>query len=434
MSNAPSVLMSRPSLGFRSISELAPLYDPSSTPQSGSRLRGSKAVSGAHTATGSQLPHSPLLPLPPANSSKPLLRTDRSDAEQTENVEPSRFLEVSGGPGALAARRQARRGVSEGYAFHSHQMKPSHTAMAPSSTLSPKTALRLNIAAASDPNSHPAASKSAGMIRSYSLPVATQEEHDEQQRVMALGPASGGRHTGNPAWWQYGWPSPGGLNHRHVHNPATSSSGGLPQRTRSSQGASSPLSTTTPIDAAASTHVSSSASTPKPTRSTKTHSSCSPKMKNKHLPGIHQHTFKSSSRSASTSPKMGRSPLAAMSTNLPAVDQQHELADEDSKSVIDHEVGAGDTFGIEMDALNQRFADWSRAQKSPEQDDYFNLVHDEPNSSGAFLRAAGGSDTSDEARTPRASSPRPLHKHVEADEDQNRWSGSFDFIHPDHLV
>ncbi len=117
-----------------------------------------------------------------------------------------------------------------------------------------------------------------------------------------------------------------------------------------------------------------------------------------------------------------------------------------------------------MDALNARFADWSRSQAAPvfrstvdthQDEDYFSLVHDDQpdedllhsRQGSGHLRAAGGSDTSDEARTPRATSPRPLSKaalhshhelmHQETQDSSaadNRWSGNFDFIHPDHLV
>lgn len=146
-----------------------------------------------------------------------------------------------------------------------------------------------------------------------------------------------------------------------------------------------------------------------------------------------------------------------ISINLPAVDQQQEHAsssDDDQDKSVD--TPAEDAFDIEMDALNQRFAEWSRSQamsasSEPESDsvdevdqDYFNLVHDEP--SVPFLRAGGGgSDTSDEARTPRASSPRPLskaalyhHNHATSMQsshvEENSWSENFHFIHPDHLA
>ncbi|CDW98594.1 hypothetical protein, partial [Sporisorium scitamineum] len=496
MPNSQHTLVPRPSLSHRSISEQPPLYNPASAPQSGSRLRGSKAVSGAHTATGSQLPYSPLLPLPPASTSTSKLdfsRPEHVDAEQSENAAPFSALAQhanAASPSALAARRLARRGVSEGFPYHSQQMKPNRSAMPPTavSALGPKAALRFDIAAASDLSGQPAASKSAGMVRSYSLPVATQAEHDEQQRIMALGLSPVSRYAANPSWWQYGWPSPGGINHRHVHHgPAAPVPEFVGQRRRSSQ---SKLSTSlTPIadSAADSDAVSTSASRPS-SQSSKTRSSCSPKMKSKHIPSIHQHTFQnSSSRSASLSPKAGRSPLSMMSINLPAVDQQRDQAesrrdaivDEDEKDDDDDELvddaattPAQAAFDIEMDALNQRFAEWSRSQavttpcartshtigsggesnSQQQQDDYFNLVHDDQPSNG-FLGIGGGSDTSDEARTPRASSPRPLskaalyhHDHHPMqqhlidvnDADQafarnDRWSGFFDFIHPDHL-
>lgn len=173
---------------------------------------------------------------------------------------------------------------------------------------------------------------------------------------------------------------------------------------------------------------------------------------------------------------MGRSPLATISLNLPAIEQQ--LVDQDLPSSSDDEKSVDDTitpheaaFDIEMDALNQRFAQWSRSQQqqvaskpSPVSaeshamtmdEDYFNLVHDDPvsptNTRNGGLRPEG-SDTSDEARTPRASSPRPLSKNalfqhemqmkaalviqepLDSEETLNRWSGNFDFIHPDHLA
>ncbi|TKY87689.1 hypothetical protein EX895_003270 [Sporisorium graminicola] len=512
MSNSQSGFLPRPSLSHRSISEQPPLYNSASAAHSGPRLRASKAVSGALTATGAKLPYSPLLPLPSATTSKlELSHPQQVDVEQTENVEPFSIAAQHANlasPSALATRRLARQGVSEGSLFHSQQMKPNRSAMPPSaaSALGPKaTALRVDIAAASDLSGQPAASRSAGMIRSYSLPVATQAEHDEQQRIMALGLSPVSRYAANPSWWQYGWPSPGGINHRHVrHAPVAPLPEFVGQRRRSSQSKLS--SSLTPIidcaadDAAAvSTSVLSSQATSRPSsRSSKTRSSCSPKSKSKHLPSIHQHTFQNASSSSSrrssvsTSPKPGRSPLSLMSNNLPALDQQQGQAeylvdehDDDDDDDDDESVdGAATTpceaaFDIEMDALNQRFAEWSRSQamstpcaRAPshklgsgsrdessahqpqpqpqqQQEDYFNLVHDDQQPDIAFLGVGGGSDTSDEARTPRASSPRPLskaalyhHEHlldVNTDSDpafaqNDRWSGSFDFIHPDHLV
>lgn len=481
--------MSRPSLGHRSISEQAPLYNPSAAPNAGSRLRGSKAASGAQTGTGSVLPYSPLLPLPPISSSKhPTLDVALNDSEQGENLAPPPFFGQRSGPvcpSALATRRQARRGVSEGFAFHSQHGK-STRAPGPGLALGPKVALRLDITAASDMSGQPAASKSAGMIRSYSLPVATQEEHDEQQRIMALGLSPVGHYTGNPAWWQYGWPSPGGVNHRHLQRPAMPEF--LGECRRPSQSKLSSVMTPAMVNASAAaaemgpSPLSGSPAGSRPSsRSSKTRSSCSPKMKNKHLPSIHQHTLQqSSSRSAaSPSPKMGRSPLSMISTNLPSIDQQHEqeLAcgnSDHGKSVdVETETPAEAAFDIEMDALNQRFAEWSRSQAMSSQaavgnaastteadvdEDYFNLVHDQVDEDaipatrflGPAGRRGGSSDTSDEARTPRASSPRPLSKasllqhhcadlHESHSPDSagfsaNRWSGNFDFIHPDHLT
>ncbi|KAJ1020155.1 hypothetical protein NDA16_004435 [Ustilago loliicola] len=477
MPSSQSTMMSRPSLGHRSISEQAPLYNPSANLHSGSRLRGSKAASGAQIGTGSVLPYSPLLPLPPASNSKQqVLHADVIDAEQIENFAPGQHRAPMG-PSSLATRRQARRGVSEGFALHTNQPKSSRMAAL---ALGPKSGLRLDIAAATN-HSSAAASKSAGMIRSYSMPVATQEEHDEQQRIMALGLSPGlspvAHYTTNPAWWQYGWPSPGGVNHRHLQRP-TGAPDLIGERRRSSQ---SKLTTTlTPAMVAAATAagpspMSSSPVTSRPSsRTSKTHSSCSPKMKNKHLPSLHQHTFQNtSSRSASSSPKMGRSPLSMISVNLPAIEQQQQeqISGNATKSIDDAVSPPNNAFDIEMDALNQRFEQWSRSQAlstlresrsddrlsatASEDEDYFNLRHDEPEDGlvrnggdvGFLHRVNGGSDTSDEARTPRASSPRPLsktalhchnqhvagQKHEQEFADANRWSGNLDFIHPDHL-
>ncbi|SNX83672.1 uncharacterized protein MEPE_02379 [Melanopsichium pennsylvanicum] len=477
MAASQYTVMSRPSLGHRCISEQAPLCDPSANPLSGTHLRGAKTASGAPTCIGAQLPYSPLLPLPPASNSKfTKLRTELVDAEQSENLAPHHTLGQHCGPvspSALASRRQARRGVSESLILHSQQMKHSRTAVVakPPSALGPKSTLRLDISAASNLCGQPAV-KSAGMIRSYSVPVATQEEYDEQQRIMALGVSSVDRHAANSSWWQYGWPSPGGVNHRHVHRvPAPAVPEFLGESRPSSQ---TKLSTViTPRPAEPSPNSGSPAVSRPSGRNSKTHSSCSPKMKSKHLPGIHQPTFQhSSSRSsASSSPKLGRSPLSVISVNLPSFDQQqsHEQtssSDEEDKSSVDTPAET-DAFDIEMDTLNQRFAEWSRYKttsaspsfKVPQQmveneaqdeDDYFNLVHDHDHdhelTCHTFLRLGGGSDTSDEARTPRASSPRPLskaalhlHNHgsimeAESGQETTRWSGSFDFIHPDHLL
>ena len=180
MSSSPSAMLSRPSLGHRSISEQAPLFDPTAVPHSGTRLRANKAASGAKTATGSILPFSPLLPLPPAATSKPQgTHVAGVEVGSTQNLAPSPFpgqrrMPIS--PSALASRREARRGVSEGFT-------PLHAAdriaMAPSpSALAPKTALQLDIGAAAHLTGQPNACSSAGMIRSYSMPVATQQEHD----------------------------------------------------------------------------------------------------------------------------------------------------------------------------------------------------------------------------------------------------------------
>ncbi|KAI3476995.1 hypothetical protein L1887_61425 [Cichorium endivia] len=224
MSTYHSTALSRPSLGHRSISEQAPLYEPSSAAHVGSRLRGSKATSGSVTQNGSHLPFSPLLPLPPVVDIK-LHEAERefADDEQAENCAPHMFPghhRPPVGPSALATRRQARRGVSEGFAaLHPHQVAGNRAGLgAQPAVLTPggKGALRLDIAAAADSKSQQAC-RSAGMIRSYSMPVATQDEHDEQQRIMALGLSPIGRYAANPAWWQYGWPSPGGVNHRHLH-------------------------------------------------------------------------------------------------------------------------------------------------------------------------------------------------------------------------
>ena len=469
MSHSLSTLAPRPSLAHRSISEQAPLYNPSSAPHSGSRLRASNAVSGAHTATGSKLPYSPLLPLPPAPASTNKLGLEHAallDPEYTDNAEPSSFQSHHGAPhspSALAARRLARRGISETFASHSHQPPRSNrnpAAAVPSAfpALSPKIALRLDIAAASHLSGKPAASRSAGMIRSYSLPVATQAEHDEQQRIMALGLSPASRHPVNPSWWQYGWPSPGGINQRHVHHPSPAVPEFVGQRRRSSQSKLS--SVLTPI---ADTAMESSPPSRPSSRSAKIRSSCSPKMKSKHLPSIHQHSLQNaSSRSASASPKSGRSPLSMMSINLPALDQQLEQSgllddddddDDDDGSVADSSGAnlAEAAFDIEMDALNQRFAEWSRSQalatpnartrSAEQQDDYFNLVHDADDVDHTKTFLGVGSDTSDEARTPRASSPRPLSKKALYQHDQQqpfepaRWGADvLDFIHPDHLA
>ncbi len=426
MSAFHSTALSRPSLGHRSISEQAPLYDPSSTAHAGSRLRGSKATSGSVTKTGSHLPFSPLLPLPPVVDIK-LHEAERelADDEQAENCAPNMFPghhRPSVGPSALATRRQARRGVSEGFAaLHPHQLAGNRAGLAVQpAVLTPggKGALRLDIAAAADTKALQAC-RSAGMIRSYSMPVATQDEHDEQQRIMALGLSPIGRYAANPAWWQYGWPSPGGVNHRHLHRAP------VPEMLGQRRGSAQSKLAAVVAPAMGPSPRSSSPVSPRPSsRSSKTHSSCSPKSKSKHLPAIHQQTFSraaaaasaGASSSASSSPKVGRSPLSMISTNLPAVEPH---APEPAEAAFD----------IEMDALNQRFAQWSR-EAAPGiglDEDYFNLAHDGGVLDARFQPAGAGSDSSDEARTPRAASPR-LHA------KPSLLLDTLDFVHPDHLA
>ncbi|PWZ01695.1 hypothetical protein BCV70DRAFT_199131 [Testicularia cyperi] len=438
-SNATPTIMSRPTLGNRSISEQPPLADAAgthgATAHAGSRLRGYNASSGATLGVGSRLPFSPLLPMPPAPSESDL---DAMAADASEQLTPMARSgdDTDRQQSNLASRRQARRGASDGFALTVNGPVPhigSHL-MPPSS----RRPLRLDIQAASELHSM-SQPKSAGMIRSYSLPVATQEEHEEQHRIMALGVSPVGRYSNNPQWWQFGWPSPGGINRPGFAEARRPSQNILPlDRVIGTAGSLaspslsrmvSPCSSRRPSASSSRANSSgrNSTSSNNGTSGGKVHSSSSPKMKTKHLPSI--------SSTLPTSPR--RSPLAAISVNN-ATQPQSQLQPPSQAPSHVQPPPAQDCIEVEMDALNQKFAEWRRSPSSAfahNQEDYFN--HYQTSVSG------GASDTSDEAKTPRAASPSANLD--PASSPFNQKSASLDlgpshhapfdlsFIHPDHL-
>ncbi|EPQ29953.1 uncharacterized protein PFL1_02625 [Pseudozyma flocculosa PF-1] len=221
---AESMLRSqRPRLGHRSISDMSPLVDPSNDPApkkhqanvlpglAGTRVRvQNDAVSGAQLKDGTRAPFTPLLPMPPAAGTKDmadlsfLFRGNQDSGNSTPKADTA-------GSNTLASRRQAKRGASEGICPSCmNTLQACATFGGPSCGSRRPLHVDTKTAAEQHGRLQPPAPRSAGMIRSYSMPVATQQEHEEQNRIMALGVSPVGKYVANPSWWSYGFASPGG--------------------------------------------------------------------------------------------------------------------------------------------------------------------------------------------------------------------------------
>ncbi|PWN50052.1 hypothetical protein IE53DRAFT_114105 [Violaceomyces palustris] len=417
--------LSRPRLSHRSISDLSPLVESHSfegdsngwpgqehghgngmSNRSGSRLRGMKIASGGLTTTGSRLPFSPLLPMPPARCGTEEEMMDLANCDGGDSTpKPLTSETVS----SLASRRQARRVASENTVPDRRASANDHLAVNPK-------VLRVDTRAASV-RACINMPRSAGMIRSYSMPVATQVEYEAQKRIMALGSScpdssSGlGAYSANTSWWSYGWPASGGGTPRLERRPSIS----VP-----------PLEAVTML------------------------SSPSPKSKVRQL----------SPRLMPRSPRAGRSPLGLMSTNLPAREQQQpspraSLSKSGKPSGPEGDVPFDDTARFDMEIVDQELEvihekneNWSGGGHFTDcgEDDYFSVRKDSTGTSDAG---------SDEARTPRASSPSlpmrsnasqsmslglDLGRHdggksqANAVIEDDEVFGDFSFIHPDHLA
>lgn len=213
-----------------------------------------------------------------------------------------------------------------------------------------------------------------GMIRSYSVPVATQAEYEEHQRTFVRTGCAGAGYPRLqttqfeiPAW-----------HHTFAMSTSTSAS--------SSSSTSSPLSRST---------------------------------------ARYNNTTSPSIKPSSSPPRSfaARSPLSPISPNLPIVYQQD----------------------VEMPLGEARWAA-TTLRPAPLLED---AAEDAANISGFSLCSSSAdlsraSDMSDEARTPRASSPAAF-QHTQLTTDptttttiQNKqlqaWPSVLDFIHPDHLA
>ncbi|SPO37266.1 uncharacterized protein PSFLO_02738 [Pseudozyma flocculosa] len=447
---AESMLRSqRPRLGHRSISDMSPLVDPSNDPApkkhqanvlpglAGTRVRvQNDAVSGAQLKDGTRAPFTPLLPMPPAAGTKDmadlsfLFRGNQDSGNSTPKADTA-------GSNTLASRRQAKRGASEGICPSCmNTLQACATFGGPSCGSRRPLHVDTKTAAEQHGRLQPPAPRSAGMIRSYSMPVATQQEHEEQNRIMALGVSPVGKYVANPSWWSYGFASPGGaplnLERRPSMGPAPHERVLAPSRTvaQPSRQRSSP--------------------------------SSSPKGKG----------ALSSPRNLPRSPKASRSPLGSLSLNLAPLEQRGQrrasgagagaaatsspLAAKraplrDERSPTRSPASQRGSIDRAIDSLSARL-DLCGADGDVDMDeDYFS-----PRKGSAGTSDAG----SEEALTPRASSPNPYartgslgldfgadvvgagHRHFGSPLKQATAAGvghggddlgELDFIHPDHL-
>lgn len=142
-----TVTPTRPKMGSRAISDMNPLMSPSGNIEKGNLGRGTQATSGgakvtscSRTALGGMAPLSPFLPLPPAPTSEELQRRCSN--------EKALFVDAKGGA--------------------------SHVRFASS----------LDNEAAGKKTRAAALSNAPHMIRSYSMPVATQRDYEVQREML----------------------------------------------------------------------------------------------------------------------------------------------------------------------------------------------------------------------------------------------------------
>lgn len=180
----------RPKLQTRAISDLGSLYSPepssgvSNDLGQGTRLHGpagrGRLTSGARLASnGAIAPQSPFLPMPPAPSPQELAEQRRQDGCRTP------------------------------------------TPRSPTVTQQDLNSTKKTNSRVTRPKGPLAIAKAAGMIRSYSLPVATQKEYDEQHKAFWNSEGKGSqRHA---AIRSMGWPAsstftPERLAEKHEEN------------------------------------------------------------------------------------------------------------------------------------------------------------------------------------------------------------------------
>ncbi|KAN0059984.1 hypothetical protein ACQY0O_007957 [Thecaphora frezii] len=434
-----SFMASRPRLGHRSVSDISPLVEPHNRASTsnqlpglpGSRARAQNLISGAELKLGGRAPITPLLPMPPAKSQAEMgdmdafLRANQGSGNSTPKATTSQRSNT------LALRRQAKRGASEGICPTCMDTLHHCAMFGPSCGSRKSLHVDTKSAAGQQGLMQPPQPRSAGMIRSYSLPVATQQEYEEQHRIMALGVSPVGAYTANPSWWSYGFASPGGaplnFSRRGSTGPAPHERVLAPQRP-SQQGSRQKLSP-----------------------------SSSPRSKG----------LNGSPRNLQRSPKNTRSPLGSMSLNLaPSEQRASRHLGTSSPLAIKHgspmQLSTMRSGSIDraIDGLSARLDRCTAADAATEDDMAANA--DVLMEEDYFSQRKGSASTSDagsdEALTPRAASPETspftrsgslgLDFGAEAGTQSKPRYGSplgqtyttdgddlegLDFIHPDHL-
>lgn len=172
----------RPSLGTRAVSDMAPLVSPAPDANKNEISRGTHAVhggarvsSGKRMVLGGMAPMSPFLPLPPAPTADELRRQCHPGSGQHQQLE---------------ARHEPSGGVSQGQEGHLLGLPDSSQRRA---SVNDVQAHRPRVEA-KKVMSEPA----PFMIRSYSMPVATQRDFDAQQLHARLHRQRGDNWT--PEW------------------------------------------------------------------------------------------------------------------------------------------------------------------------------------------------------------------------------------------
>lgn len=174
----------RPPLGVRATSDMAPLVNAEPNSSKGEIARGSHVVhggtrvtSGKRTALGGMAPFSPFLPLPPAPTAEELRRQCSQDSRMINQTisfgqkeaeledESSQWLQPD-----IYQRRASSNDINE-------MPKPIDVE-----------------------NRKPTPNPAAFMIRSYSMPVATQKDFDAQQRAARLQRKQKSNLAYTPAW------------------------------------------------------------------------------------------------------------------------------------------------------------------------------------------------------------------------------------------
>ncbi|PWN35184.1 uncharacterized protein FA14DRAFT_154608 [Meira miltonrushii] len=182
----------RPPLGARATSDMAPLVNAEPNSSKGEIARGSHVVhggirvtSGTRTALGGVAPFSPFLPLPPAPTAEELRRQCSQDGNQSSNGSKMINQMIS-----LEQKQAEMEDAS------SHWLQPPEIYQRRASSHDINEMPKPAVVETRKPTPNPA----AFMIRSYSMPVATQKDFDAQQRAARLQRKQRSNLGYTPAW------------------------------------------------------------------------------------------------------------------------------------------------------------------------------------------------------------------------------------------